>query len=97
MAQSDSEQLFGDALAMVGTLRMWADEASLEDLMIVESTVLELIRHRRWTVAGVLRARGYSWFDVGASLGISAQRAHLLYGPPAKSPYGPAEVDPRKR
>jgi hypothetical protein len=97
MTQTGAEQLFGDALAMVGTVRMWAEEASLEDLMIVETTMVELIAHRRWTVAGVLRARGYSWADIGSSLGISAQRAHLVYGPGSTARYGPAEVDPRKR
>lgn len=95
MTEDRAEQLFGDALAMVATVQMWANEASLEDLRIVETALVEIIGHRRWTISGVLRARGYSWADIGKSLGISAQRAHLAYGPKATSRYGPSEAHHR--
>jgi len=82
-------QLFGPGIAMMGTVQEWANTASLEDLRIVETKVHEIIAHRRWRIAGQLRGRGYSWGDIGKSLGISAQRAHKAYGPGGTSPYGP--------
>lgn len=83
-------RLFGPGQDMIETVQKWATEADLEDLRLVESVLVELIAQRRWQIAGILRGRGYSWSDVGKSLGISAQRAHLAYGPDSQGRYGPA-------
>lgn len=71
--------MFGHAVALVDQLHSLAGHMSLEDLRIVETALRDLIRARRVAIASSMRARGCSWAEVAAGLGISTQAAHRQF------------------